>query len=85
VRGAGAGIPGSAALGDVTLATEPSSIFGSGVSGLYLPCSSGLLPPPINWRWVEDKVEPACSQVATGEGLLHKTLASVHRNILRLV
>jgi hypothetical protein len=78
VCGAGAGIPGSAAVGDTTPTPGSSSVVGPGVSRLYLPGSPGSLPLPINWRRVGDVTESACSQVAATKRLLHKMLASVH-------
>jgi hypothetical protein len=79
----GAGVPESAAPGDMTPVPRSSSAVGLGVSGLYLPGSPDSHPPPINWRWVGDEAESLCSQVATTEMLLHETLALVHQNILR--
>jgi hypothetical protein len=43
--------------------------------------SPRFLPLPIDWRWVEDKAEFMCSQVAITERLLHETLALVGCNI----
>jgi hypothetical protein len=47
VRGAGAGVPRGATLGDVALAPESSSIVGLGISRLYLLGSPSSSPPPI--------------------------------------
>jgi hypothetical protein len=81
VRGTGAGVPRSAALGEANPAHRSSSTVSPRVSGLYLPSSPSAPPPPINWRWVEDGVESMCSHITAVEGLLHEMLASVHRNI----
>jgi hypothetical protein len=56
-----------------------------GVSGLYLPGFPCSPPLPIDWRQVEGEAESVCLQVTVVERLMQKTLASVHRNILRLV
>jgi hypothetical protein len=85
MRGAGAGVPRSAAPGDAAPAPRSSSTMGPGISGLYLRGSPSSLPLPINLRWVWDEVESECLQVIVVERLLHETLASVHRNILRLI
>jgi hypothetical protein len=61
VHDTGAGVPGSAALGDLAPVPGSSSTMGLGVSGLYLPGSPSAPPPPINWRRVEDEAESACS------------------------
>jgi hypothetical protein len=85
MRDAGIDAPASAAPGDTTSATGSSGAMGSEVSELLLLGSTGSLPPPIDWRRVEDNMEFACSQVTDAERLLHETLASVGRNILRLI
>jgi hypothetical protein len=61
VHGAGAGVPGCAALGDMAPAPGSSSDVGLGISGLYLSGSPGSPPLPINLRWVGDETESACS------------------------
>jgi hypothetical protein len=68
--GIGNGAPGSAALGDVTLVSESSGAACPGVSGLLLMGSPNSLPPPIDWRQVEDSVAFMCSHVTDGERLL---------------
>jgi hypothetical protein len=55
---------------------------GPGVSDLLLPGSPGFLPPPIDWRQVEDSVAFIYSQVTDAERLLHETLASIGWDIL---
>jgi hypothetical protein len=85
VHGADVGISKSKAPSDVVPAPRSSSTMSSGLSRLYLPGSPGFSYPSLNWRWVEAEAESACSQVAAMERLLHKLLASVHRNILCLV
>jgi hypothetical protein len=79
---AGAGIFGSVASGDVASAPGSSGAMSPWLPRPYLPGSFGSAPLPINLRWVENKVELACSQVAIVETLLHDALASVHCNIL---
>jgi hypothetical protein len=78
VGGASAGVLGGAAPGDAAPAPGSSSTVSLRVSRLYLSGSPGALPPPINWRWVENEVESTCSQVTTTERLLHEMLASDH-------
>jgi hypothetical protein len=51
-------------------------IFRSAALGDAAPAPESS-SPPINWRWVEDKEESTCSQVATTRRLLHETI-SVH-------
>jgi hypothetical protein len=79
------GVPESATLGDAALAPGSSSPVGLGVSGLLLLGSLDFPPLHIDWRWVEDTLEFACSQVATAGRLLHEMLASVGCDILRLI
>jgi hypothetical protein len=76
--GAGIGVPGSAAP-----APGSSSAAGPGVSGLLLSGSPSFPPPPIDWRRVGDEAKFPCSQVIVVDRLLHETLASIDRNILR--
>jgi hypothetical protein len=83
--GIGIGVPGSAALGNVTLAPRSSGAMGQGVSALLLLGSPGFLSPHIDWRRVEDNAEFVCSQVTVVDRLLHETLASVGRDILCLI
>jgi hypothetical protein len=61
VHGVGAGTFGSADPGDVALAPRFSSGASPVIYGLYLSGSHGSSSPPINWRWVEDEAESACS------------------------
>jgi hypothetical protein len=82
MRGTSLGMPRSTTLGDATPAPRSSSAVGPGVARLLLLGSSSFPPLPINWRWVEDNIEFACSQVAIAERLLHEMLASVGRSIL---
>jgi hypothetical protein len=77
--------PESASPSDATLATGSSCTAGPGVSRLVLPSSPGSLPLPIDKRQVEDNVAFTCSQVTDAVRLLHETLASVGRNILRQI
>jgi hypothetical protein len=84
-RGTDVGAPRSAAPGYAAPAPRSSSVTGPGASRLYLPGPHSFLPPPINWRRVGDETEFACSQDVTVERLLHKSLASVHQNILCLI
>jgi hypothetical protein len=58
---AGVGISRSAALGDVTPATESSGAMSLQLSGPYLPGYPDSTSPPINSRRVENEVESACS------------------------
>jgi hypothetical protein len=85
VRGTSASIPESAAPGHMAPAPRFLSTVSLGVSGLYLSGSPGAPPLPITWRRVEDEADSTCLHVSTMERLLHKMLASVHLNILRLV
>jgi hypothetical protein len=80
--GAGINVLGSAALGNVAPTPGSLGTVGPGVSGLHLPGSPGIPPPPIDWRRLGDEAESVCSQVATIETLLHETLTSVDQNIL---
>jgi hypothetical protein len=52
---------------------------------MYMLGSPGFLLLPINWRWVGDEAESACSWVTIAERLLHDMLVSVNQNILRLI
>jgi hypothetical protein len=61
VCGAGAGVFRSAAPRDAAPSPRSSSTMNLGVFGLYLLSSLGSPPPPINYRWVEDDAESACS------------------------
>jgi hypothetical protein len=81
-RGTGISASASAALSDATPAPESLGAVGSGVSWLLLPGSPSLLPPPIDWRPVEDSATFACSQVTDTERMLQETMASVCRDIL---
>jgi hypothetical protein len=82
VCGTGVGVPRSAAPGDAAPTLRVLEYRESRVSRLYFSGSPDPPPLPINWRWVEDEAESTCSQVTAAERLLHKTLASIHRNIL---
>jgi hypothetical protein len=84
MRGVGIGVLGCASPGDVTPAPGYKGTMGLRVSGLLLPDSPSFPPLPINWRRVGDDAEFTCSQVPSAEKLLHKTLASVDRNILAI-
>jgi hypothetical protein len=61
VCGVSVGVAGSAALGDAAPTPGSLSIMSPGVFGLYLSCSPGSLPLPINWWWLDDEAESACS------------------------
>jgi hypothetical protein len=82
MRGSGFSVPRSAAPDDAAPIPGSPGTMCLGVSRLILLGSPNFLPPPINWRRVEDNAEFACSQVTTAERLLYKTLALVSRNIL---
>jgi hypothetical protein len=60
MRGTGTGVPRSTTPGNATSAPGSSGTAGLGVSGLLLQSSLGFLPPPINWRRVQDNVEFTC-------------------------
>jgi hypothetical protein len=78
----GASIPESAASGGAASTPGSSGAMHPELLRPYLPGSSDSASLSVNWRRVESKVELACSQVTTAEGLLHQTLASIHHNIL---
>jgi hypothetical protein len=78
-----ASVAGSAALGDVVPALGPLGVMSLELLGPSQPSSLGSASSPISWRRVQNEAELACSQVTTVERILHDTLASVHRNILR--
>jgi hypothetical protein len=54
-------IPKSAYPSDAAPVPGSSSTMSPGRSGLYLPGFPGSLPPPINWRQLEDEAESVCS------------------------
>jgi hypothetical protein len=83
MRGSSFSVPKSAAPDDAAPTPGSPGAMCLGVSRLILLGSPGFLSPPINWRWVEDNAEFACSHVTATERLLHETLALVGRNILR--
>jgi hypothetical protein len=56
-----------------------------GVSELLLLVAPGFLPSPIDWRQVKDNTMFTCSQVTDADRLLHETLASIGRDILRSI
>jgi hypothetical protein len=82
VGGAALGVPKSATLGDAAPPPGSLSTVGPRIPRLYLLGSPGSPPPSINLRRMGDEAESVCSQVTATERLLHKMLASVHRNIL---
>jgi hypothetical protein len=82
---ADAGVSGSVAPGDAASALGSSSAMILRLLRSYLPGSLDSVPPPINWRQVENEAKSMSSQVATTERLLHEALASVHHNILHPV
>jgi hypothetical protein len=61
--------------GDAIPAPESLDVVGPGVVRLLLPDFPGSLPPPIDWKQVEDNVEFACSLVVVMERLLRETSA----------
>jgi hypothetical protein len=85
MSGADIGAPRSATPGDTIPAPGFSSAASPMVSGLLLSGSTIFPPSAIDWRQVEDDVAFTCSQVTDVERLLHETLASVGRDILRLI
>jgi hypothetical protein len=84
-RGTGINVPGSATLGNAAPAHGSLDTVGPRVSRLHLSGSLGFPPLPMNKRQVGDEAESACSQVTIAERLLYEMLASVNRNILRLI
>jgi hypothetical protein len=64
-------------------APAPSSTMSPGLSDPYLLGYPNSSSQPINWKWVENEAESACSQVAATGWLLHDALTSVHHNMLR--
>jgi hypothetical protein len=81
----GINVPGSAASGDAAPAPGSLGTVGLRVSRLHMTGSPDFPPPPIDWTWVGDEDESACSQVTATERLLYETLALVVQNILRLI